>query len=196
MCVEKAVGWALGIGSSWLLVGCMGSSPVVGEQASELGRACVPPQEYEPRFRGFALEEVNIDDRSADCPTGACLIHHFQGRVSCPYGQSGALDSSDRCFVPGSGGTEPVLGAVDPQLQWRRPDDTVTCSCHCAGPGPGPYCTCPSSMECVSLIPSLGADNPYLGSWCILKGTAYSSAVPKDVCDGATSSCGIPNPYP
>jgi hypothetical protein len=197
MRVERALGWAFAIGSWWVLVGCLGPSPVVGEEQSELGRACLPPQEYEPQFRNFSVEEVNIDERSPECPTGVCLIDHFQGRVSCPYGQSGAAESTEKCFVPGSAGTEPVSGAVDPQLQWRRPEDAVTCSCHCAGPGPGPYCTCPSSMECVSLIPQMGTTpDAFAGSWCIPKGTAYRSNMVKDLCDSTTSSCGIPNPYP
>src|SRR5580658_121549 len=85
-----------------------------------VGDPCTPEQEYDPTFLGFAVGEVNVESKSSDCQTRLCLANHFQGRVSCPYGQlkSGAAPSTQSngtlyndpngnpigpCEVPGSG---------------------------------------------------------------------------------------------
>jgi hypothetical protein len=52
-----------------------------------VGDPCVPEQEYDPTFLGFSAGEVNVESKSFDCETRLCLANHFQGRVTCPYGQ-------------------------------------------------------------------------------------------------------------
>lgn len=51
------------------------------------------------------------------------------------------------------------------------------CSCQCAGPDaatpPEGWCSCPTSMECASLIRDLGGDPPNAARYCIPKRTAY-----------------------
>jgi len=53
-----------------------------------VGDPCTPEQEYDPTFLGFAAGEVNVESKSFDCQTRLCLANHFQGRVTCPYGQT------------------------------------------------------------------------------------------------------------
>jgi hypothetical protein len=52
-----------------------------------IGDPCVPEQEYDPQFLGFDYHEVSTESKSFQCITRLCLVNHFQGRVSCPYGQ-------------------------------------------------------------------------------------------------------------
>jgi hypothetical protein len=67
-----------------------------GCEGAGVGDPCVPEDEYEAFFSGYALTEVNIESRSFQCETRVCLVNHFQGRVSCPYGQSLAGGASPR----------------------------------------------------------------------------------------------------
>jgi hypothetical protein len=87
-----------------------------------------------------------------------CLIYHFQGRASCPYGQTdvdiASLEPTDpaRCRLPLADGTmttNPVVAAVLPQLTERRPEKTIYYTCACSGSDSGrEYCTCPKAMHC------------------------------------------------
>jgi hypothetical protein len=130
------VGFAL---SPALMAGC---------KATGVGDPCTPEQEYDPTFNGFDEAEVNVESKSFQCQTRLCLVNHFQGRVSCPYGQdaqgnppkdpSGKLFNDSHgnpiaaCGVPGStpDGTgkqsEPISGnANDPKtLATVKPECT------------------------------------------------------------------------
>ncbi len=59
-----------------------------GCAAGGVGDPCTPEQEYDVCFAGFDEQEVNVESKSFQCQTRLCLVNHFQGRVSCPYGQS------------------------------------------------------------------------------------------------------------
>jgi hypothetical protein len=59
-----------------------------GCSATGVGDPCIPEQEYDPTFAGFDPREVNVESKSFQCETRLCLVNHFQGRVSCPYGQN------------------------------------------------------------------------------------------------------------
>ncbi len=128
-----------------------------GCQSTGVGDPCIPEDEYQQNFPGYAVDEVNVESRSFQCETRVCLVNHFQGRVSCPYGQSdlqakGADDDPNtynpndaaeqqlagnddrRCRIPGTNGTDPndvITTAVDPQLVDRQTDKAVYCSCRC-----------------------------------------------------------------
>ena len=69
---------AMAVGASFVGSNCGGSG---------VGDPCVPEDEYLTTFSGFAVSEVNVESRSFQCLTRVCLVNHFQGRVSCPYGQ-------------------------------------------------------------------------------------------------------------
>jgi hypothetical protein len=57
-------------------------------QSGGVGDPCTPEDEYDARFGGFNVAEGYIESRSFQCATRVCLVNHFQGRVSCPLGQS------------------------------------------------------------------------------------------------------------
>lgn len=55
-----------------------------------VGDPCTPEQEYVAHFTGFDIAEAYVESRSFPCATRICLVNHFQGRISCPLGQSAA----------------------------------------------------------------------------------------------------------
>jgi hypothetical protein len=102
-----------------------------GCAASGVGDPCIPEQEYDQAFLGFDPEEVNVESKSFQCLTRLCLVNHFRGRVTCPYGQDkmgmnlpgtdgasgGPFPSMDSqgnpvaaCLIPG--GTDPTTDAI------------------------------------------------------------------------------------
>lgn len=166
---------------SLVLAGLLGAC-----QSGGVGDPCVPEEEYSQNFASFSAEEADTESRSLQCATRVCLVNHFQGRVSCPYGQSEVQATQDpRCFVPGTG--TPIRGAVEPQLLQRRADDTVYCSCRCDGAdAQARYCECPSGFSCEPVLPKLGLGQEELsGSYCIREGTTYNrhGIRPSEVCD-------------
>jgi len=139
-----------------LAVGCGKTAEGEGELLG-LGDACLLSDELNPRFSGYAVTEVVLEDHAQACASEVCLAHGFQGRVGCPYGQA----AGERRCRTSSG--ELVETAVEPQLLERPPSSAMICSCRCAGPGPGPFCDCGEGMECAELFLGL----PGAGSYCI-----------------------------
>ena len=177
-----------------------GSENNAGESA--LGGPCVPQDEYQTSFRGFALDEVSIE-RSLQCESRRCVINHFQGRVSCPYGQADPttgkslpIHDPERCRIPGASGKDPRDGIeveVPPQLANRRPVDAVYCSCQCDGPDPtAEYCVCPAGFDCVKLVAFGDGDLP--GFYCERTGTHFDPTVTGEECSAASRNCGAGNP--
>jgi hypothetical protein len=116
-------------------------------------------------------------------------VNHFQGRVSCPYGQAA---EGGGCLLPG--GAEPIRAVVKPQLLQRRAQDAVYCSCRCAGPEPDArYCECPSGFSCSRVVPDFELGAAQLpGSYCIREGSEYSSVrVGTGTCDAALANCEV-----
>src|SRR2546423_6906122 len=160
-----------------------------GCQSGGIGDPCTPEDEYQQFFSGYEVTEVNIESKSFQCETSLCLVNHFQGRVSCPYGQTDAQakGSADPeftlCHIPGTcaqgncSATTRIQVAVNKQLTNRRAIDSVYCSCRCAGPDTNArYCKCPSGYQCVNLlesIPRLGSAE-LAGSYCIKAGTEFT----------------------
>ena len=163
-----------------------------------IGDPCIPEDEYEAGFAGYGLEEVNVEAMSFQCETRLCLVNHFRGRVTCPYGQTQAVidggDPNMKCKVP-DGKATPVTVEVQPQLTKRQASNSVYCSCRCAGPDKtAKYCKCPSGYTCTLLneIPLGSGSSQLLGSYCVRNGTAYnkgsdSTSAP---CDPTLSNCG------
>ena len=168
-----------------------------------VGDPCTPDVEYEPTFSGFNIKEAQVESKSQQCLTRVCLINHFRGRASCPYGQDpngvGLTDKNGKaqpaCTVPGT--TTKITGETDPnqanarkkscvpsQCDKRKADNAVYCSCRCAN-GYGKtddgfkYCTCPDGFFCPStpLIAANGLGNEGLaGSYCIKNNTEFDPA--------------------
>jgi hypothetical protein len=189
-------------GDSVYVIACSGGSSSPSEPPpgrGELGAPCVPSDESQAGFNGFGVREINLEIGSAECASNLCLVNHFQGRTSCPYGQSAEQAQNDpACFVPGT--DEPVRVPVDPQLMARSGEHDVICSCRCAGPDElGDYCRCSEGMECHQLILPTGDPrrDTYAGSYCMPAGTHYddSRPLPADICTMAEMNCGDPRPY-
>lgn len=70
-----------------ICVGALGAAPVAC-QSGGVGDPCTPEAEYDSQFAGFKVGQDFIESRSFQCATRICLVNHFQGRVSCPLGQS------------------------------------------------------------------------------------------------------------
>ena len=159
--------------------------------SSDVGAPCVPEDEYRDDFSGFALEEVSFESRSFQCESRTCLVNHFQGRVSCRYGQSEQeANGNARCLLPGGGA--PVRAPVAPQALARRADEAVYCSCRCDGPNPNArYCECPSGFACMKLVPDFTRRAELAGSYCVRSGTEYdgSRISTAAVCDRALTNC-------
>lgn len=189
-----------GLALTGLLAGC---------QPGGVGDPCVPEDEYQRDFSGFSVEEVNVESRSFQCETRICLVNHFQGRVSCPYGNNTSTINTQKappetpgdCYIPGSGdtvGTPDAPVAVDPQVKKRQAADAVYCSCRCNGPdAKARYCECPSGFACERLVDKLplGKGGQLAGSYCIREGTLYKrgDVVVSTACQHSLKDCGQVN---
>lgn len=198
---------AMAAGASFIGSNCGGSG---------VGDPCVPEDEYLTDFTGYSVGEVNVESRSFQCLTRVCLVNHFRGRVSCPYGETedvvgtcesepakcapgGELHESS-CRIPGRDGSaeeDRVVVPVDPQFQERQAEDTVYCSCRCAPPPDAAadnakYCECPSGFACEQLVDDLDLGKGQLaGGYCVKDGTSYDRVDEPIVdCSFAGADCG------
>jgi len=166
----------------------------LGCESGGVGDPCVPEDEYQRFFSGYEVSEVDFETRSFQCETRVCLVNHFQGRVSCPYGQTLSSGDPARCYLPGtSDAASSIRVEVRPQLTNRRASDAVYCSCRCGGADPnGRYCRCPEGFACTQLLDDVGLGSAELaGSYCVKAGTAYHTFdfAPGPTCDAAKHDC-------
>jgi len=198
----------------------LGLSALAGAacQSTGVGDPCTPEQEYDKSFLGFSSTEVSVESESFQCESRLCLVDHFQGRVSCPYGQlpdGGGYPPAKGCETPGL--DTPVDGidstgmpvnvnmgvasaAVLAQCTSRRAVDAVYCSCRCENSNGATndgynYCKCPDGFSCTQLVGSVGATNQGLsGGYCVKNGAQYDpnscNASSPAVCAATTSNCG------
>jgi hypothetical protein len=156
-----------------------------GETAvSDVGAPCIPAEELSPTFAGFDEQEVSTDTKNPDC-VGVCLVDHFRGRTTCPYGQA--------CTVPGSSAA--VTAQVHAQCVDRAAAKVVTCSCRCANADGhtddgASYCACPSGFTCAQLVTPIGQGDALSGAYCIAQGTAYDRTnACAATCDPTSAPC-------
>jgi hypothetical protein len=191
---------------AYAVLGCGETDGGAGQDtdASSVGTPCTPSLEYSASFGGFDLHDVTLDEGNPSCPGAVCLVDHFQGRTTCPYGQDSqanpANGASSACTVPGSGAPvrpDAVVGGESVQA-WcfdRKASDVVECSCRCADPDGGTsdgatYCACPSGYTCAQVVAPVTSGDPRAGGYCIKAGTAYDpSNVCHATCNVATSPC-------
>jgi hypothetical protein len=164
-------------------------------QPGGVGDPCTPEDEYVDSFPGYAAKEVNVESKSFQCETRVCLVNHFQGRVSCKYGQT---KDQGNCALPGDP-TRKITVPVNPQLELRTADKAVYCSCRCDGEDKNArYCKCPSGYACDHLVDDLHLGGGQLaGSYCVRDGTQYSTTASTKECSptgyptvNTTPSCG------
>lgn len=151
-----------------------------------MGQTCMPVEEYAADFTGFSPADVTVE-LGGQCASGVCLVNHFAGRLTCPYGGVG-------CLTPDG---ETVPGSILPQVEERRPENSVYCSCRCDGPDPdADYCECGAGFECAPLVPvAVEGSEPATGAYCVKVGTVFDETLPRRECDAQTSSCGDANSY-
>src|SRR6185369_5549921 len=107
------------------------SAPAPGCKEEGIGDPCTPEQEYNTDFLGFDEKEVNVESKSFQCRTRLCLVNHFRGRVSCPYGQGAggeAPPGGAACTVPGSA---TQISGKDSSGQFLDPKKQSTVSAQC-----------------------------------------------------------------
>ena len=175
---------------------------------SVVGAACTPSPERSATFAGFDRQQVTLDEGNPACGSDVCLVNHFNGRTTCPYGEDASGNSPpgvSACTVPGT--STPVRPQAPAPADGGAPDDTVPaqctdrrssaavyCSCHCAdfsgGIGDGTkYCSCPLGYACLPVVPLVKMDDPRAGSYCVPIRTEYHVDSCPQLCDPTSMNC-------
>jgi hypothetical protein len=165
-----------------------------GDAAGVIGTPCLPSQESSSTVDGFSSGEVTLTSTQSGAP--ACLVYHFRGLVTCPYGQS-ATGKAPTCASPCTTiSGQPVVGPVAPQCADRPASKVVLWSCRCANAqgrtdDGDAYCTCPSSSACTQVIASIGAsEDNFSGAYCLPPGVVSDGGTTCSVsCDPTTVPC-------
>ncbi|MBI5535056.1 MAG: hypothetical protein HY898_20180 [Deltaproteobacteria bacterium] len=165
-----------------LVLGALG----VACKSGGVGDPCIPNLEYSATDPGAVETGAQIEDRSFQCETRVCLINHFRGRVTCPWGntEGGSAVANAACYVPGT--NVKVSQGVRPQCRERK--DNVYCSCRCAGAdSAAKYCECPAGYVCDEVTKSLDSTLMAKGDkYCVKEGnnaSQDSSLCKSDGCD-------------
>jgi hypothetical protein len=203
-----------------ILAGLASTAAVValsgtGCQNTGVGDPCTPEAEYSTTFLGFDYKEVSTESADYQCFSRLCLVNHFQGRVSCPYGQDAKQnhDQGSSTATAPKGCSTPYINApvtgtsgasgtalIQPQCLDRRADQAVYCSCRCANlngktDDGAVYCKCPDGFSCTQLYSSIGggANEGLTGAYCIKSGSDYNAdSVCAATCTatGGSGNCG------
>lgn len=189
-----------------------------GCQSTGIGDPCTPEEEYHTDYLGAQVSEVKAESRSYQCQSFLCLVNHFQGRVTCPYGQASYNDAGapnvQPCATPigqavtgttdgnPGGANDPFVDSVNkdtvaPNCENRPAANSVYCSCRCQNvdgktDDGANYCTCPDGFQCTQLISSIGLSFEGLtGAYCIKSGTAFNAqSFECTSCDPTDPKCG------
>jgi hypothetical protein len=193
--------------------------------SSGVGDPCTPEAEFGAADKTGAavLTDISVDLNSTQCDTRVCLSHFFQGRVTCPYGNSQASGQKGECkAVPDlrglytldgtQGGTlccpvvgdvtmTPIQNPVPGQCANRGPADSVYCSCRCDVPAgidksTVKLCSCPSGYSCVPLLTNKLLPEGKQGSYCVKDGANGSDLGPDTDPSVLETACGGEKPRP
>jgi hypothetical protein len=183
---------------------------------SYIGTPCTPTyEEDDATFLGYDPGEITMDTTSD--PDTVCLVYHFRGRTTCPYGQDKtatqlpAIDGATGgpfpqgvgpCLTPKG---EPVTGdpvfdpndgaLVAPQCLDRPASKVIFFSCRCANADGrtddgGRYCSCSNGTKCQSLDPPSGAGMGLTEMFCLPPGILYDpSSACLGACDPSVATC-------
>lgn len=174
-----------------------GGSPdaqAVDVGASVIGAPCLPSEENDPSFDGFSNMEINLP---GNAPSGSpvCVVDHFRGLVTCPYGQDTAGQPPAGAAPCTTLGGRPVTGAVEPQCTDRRAADTVVWSCRCANwqgktDDGDTYCSCPSGTACTQAVSPIGGEDDFSGAYCLSpRATGDGGTTCAVWCDPTSAPC-------
>jgi hypothetical protein len=184
-----------------------------GCKQSGVGDPCIPELEYDPNFNAFTLGDVYLESKSFQCQTRLCLVNHFRGRLTCPYGQNmagGPPAGGDKvcalpnqncdpatksgCIVGRNGNAE-----VPAQCSNHRADKSVYCSCRCANElnktdDGANYCSCPDGYACKQLVAPTKLGNEGLtGAYCVKADDTFDPLTSGcEPCDPALANCNPP----
>src|SRR5580658_2875002 len=104
-----------------------------------VGDPCIPEEEYDPCFQGFSINVVSAETKSFQCLTRVCLVNHFQGRVSCPYGQNAGTANltgpPNNCAAGTLPGGPPFTSYYGSSTTTTSGDSGTTAFSQCAIPG-------------------------------------------------------------
>lgn len=182
---------------------------VQGCKQTGVGDPCIPELEYDPTFNGFTLGDVYLESKSFQCQTRLCLVNHFRGRLTCPYGQTSMGQppngAGQPCSLPGGScaadKTQCIVGKngsaeVPPQCTNHRSDIAVYCSCRCANENGktndgANYCSCPDGYACKQLVAPTKLGNEGLtGAYCVKASDTFDPLGGCEQCDATQTNCG------
>jgi hypothetical protein len=165
-----------------------------GDAAPTIGAPCLPLAESMTSFDGVASSEINLETRGVASGSPTCISYHFEGRVTCPYGQSAAGQGpacAGACRTPN--GTT-VIGMVQPQCVDRPASKYVFYTCRCAdaqgATNNDTYCTCPAGTTCKQMFAPLGGEDNFSGAYCLPDGLVDAGpSACSTRCDPLTAPC-------
>ena len=135
-------------------------------QSGGVGDPCTPEEESQSSFGGFDISEEYIESRSFQCATRICLVNHFQGRVSCPLGQS----ASD--ILPCSGPQDTSC----PEGEKCVASQPFAQACVTCDPAMGSGCVplpCPAGLTCDATLGVCTCDSTNSPTF-MLEGVSYA----------------------
>jgi hypothetical protein len=151
-----------------------------------VGDPCTPDEEYDALFDGFDIAENYLESRSLQCATRVCLVNYFQGRVSCPLGQSAAD------LKPCAGPTDTTCGPGASCVV----SDTFAQACDPCDPATDPACVpCPAGLTCDAQqgVCTCDSSSPSLTLAGVSYGCAYFD--PSCVPSASAPCAGLPTSY-
>ena len=127
-------------------------------QTGGIGDPCTPEDEFNAGFSGFRVTQENIESRSFQCESRICLVNHFQGRISCPLGQTERTACTPGGSCSGEGEECQRAGTFAPDCDENGDprcsglSENLTCNkkgkfCEC---DPGNAASCPTGYVCDS----------------------------------------------
>lgn len=170
-----------------ILLGC-GGQVDNRYNGAQIGEPCAPAIEDNATFVEFSAQEVSVELPSPDADPGVlvCLVDHFRGRTTCPYGGGDCETKSGAV----------VQGEVDAQCKDRRAASAVTWSCRCANAAGATddgatYCACGAGLDCAQLVLPVGPlDSNISGAYCIPANIEYDAfAACVSSCDPNSNPC-------